>query len=801
MWRSLVARLTGGQKVVGSNPVIPTMYTFITILSILSAVLIVCIILTFRSEKPIATSTRRLMISAFFPVAANLTVVISHNQEISEFAYLVYFVSTNWMLAYALRFVTEYCGLNYRKTNWERLVGLLCGLDTVIMLFNPWFRHVFNIGKVSLGDGEIYYKYYSSWYHIYHLGFSYLLTAVCIGMLVVKIVKTSALYREKYVVILFSTLVVAGWEMYYLINRSVLEYSMISYALFPILVCFFALAYKPYIATYRLFGEVLTNISEAILFYDPDNVCIYANRRGKELLDYVGKSLDEAWDYAIEVLAAGDEFTMEDIMKEGFFQCVRDYTVGDEIFTFDLELQRIYDKKEHPVGAFITARDRTEEQRRINKERYQATHDTLTGLYNAEYLYSRVEKMLIEYPDRRYVVVVSDIKSFKMVNDIYGRKIGDEILISIAKQVQEKAEEPTLYGRIAGDKFGLIMPRERFTEDLFTESVKRIASDMDRDKDMFYPIVIHVGVYEVVDRRIPPSVMFDRAFMALGTIKNDMQKRVAYYDANLRENMLWEQRIAGSIDLGLGEDQIMPYLQPQVDKEGNIQGVEMLARWMHPTEGFLKPRRFLPTLEKNGYIVRLDQYMWEKACQIIKRWEKVGWDDLYISVNISPVDFFFIDVVEDFRVLIEKYDLDTSKLRLEITENTMMYDPKRRIEAIDALRDLGFIIEMDDFGHGFSSLNMLKDMPIDVMKIDMAFLEETRDMYRANLILESIISLATRLEIPVITEGVETKEQIHMLSEMGCEMFQGYYFARAIPVAEFEERFMKNGNYQIIREL
>jgi len=296
-------------------------------------------------------------------------------------------------------------------------------------------------------------------------------------------------------------------------------------------------------------------------------------------------------------------------------------------------------------------------------------------------------------------------------------------------------------------------------------------------------------VYEVTDRRIPVSVMFDRAYMALMTIKNDMQKRVAYYDSNLREDMLWEQRIAGSIDVGLEQNQIVPYLQSQVLSDGTIIGAEMLARWQHPTEGFLKPRRFLPTLEKNGYVVRLDQFMWEQACRTIKRWEESGWDELYISVNISPVDFFFMDVVDEFCNLIKKYDVEPGKLRLEITENTMMYDAKRRIESIEKLREHGFMVEMDDFGNGFSSLNMLKDIPLDVIKIDMAFLEETRDEERAREILESMISLAKRLEIPVITEGVETKEQLDFLTEMGCDMFQGYYFSRAVPISEFEHRY------------
>ena len=273
----------------------------------------------------------------------------------------------------------------------------------------------------------------------------------------------------------------------------------------------------------------------------------------------------------------------------------------------------------------------------------------------------------MENPDQRYVVVTLDIKGFKMVNDIYGRKTGDEILINLANQIRERASEDTIYGRIGGDKFGLIMNRKNFDEHIFEDGVRRVKSDMDKERDMFYPIIIHVGVYEVTDKRIPPSVMFDRATMALVTIKNDMQKRVAYYDVNLRENILWEQRIAGSIDTGLEEEQILAYVQPQVSLDGTIKGVEMLARWMHPTEGFLKPRRFLPTLEKNGYIVRLDQYMWEKACKTIKSWEAEGWDDLYVSVNISPVDFFFIDVVDVFVSLVEKYEIDPKKLRLEIT--------------------------------------------------------------------------------------------------------------------------------------
>ena len=782
----MVARLTGGQEVVGSNPVIPTMYTFVIILSVLAVLLLVSIVLTYRSKKPIVSSTRRLMISALFPVIANIIITLSENYNLSEVGYLIYFISTDWLLIYAVRFVTEYCGYPYRGTWLERTLGMLGGIDFIMLLGNHWFHNAFGLSEVVLENGHIYYKYYSLWYHGIHLAFSYFMTAALVILLIMKLTHTAAIYREKYFVMLGTVLVIGVWELYYVVNKSILEYSMISYAVLPVIVAFFALVYKPYFATYRMFKEVMLNISEAIFFNDDKNDCIYINRRAKEILDYVGKSQEEAWDYAVEVLAGGDVYVMEDIMNEGYFQALRNYTFGEESFTFELELQKLTDKKGRYVGSFITAKDRTEEQKRLDKERYQATHDSLTGLYNADYLYTRIEKMLMEDPNHRYVIVASDIKSFKMVNDVYGRKVGDEILINIARQIEALSTKYTIYGRIGSDKFGLIMRRENFSESLFNTQVKKVTM---LNTEMIYPIVIHVGVYEVTDRRIPVSVMFDRAYMALMTIKNDMQKRVAYYDSNLREDMLWEQRIAGSIDVGLEQNQIVPYLQSQVLSDGTIIGAEMLARWQHPTEGFLKPRRFLPTLEKNGYVVRLDQFMWEQACRTIKRWEESGWDELYISVNISPVDFFFMDVVDEFCNLIKKYDVEPGKLRLEITENTMMYDAKRRIESIEKLREHGFMVEMDDFGNGFSSLNMLKDIPLDVIKIDMAFLEETRDEERAREILESMISLAKRLEIPVITEGVETKEQLDFLTEMGCDMFQGYYFSRAVPISEFEHRY------------
>ena len=379
---------------------------------------------TKKSKKPISTVMFQLMVSALFPVASNVIILVSQDATLGGWGYACYFVSTDWMLVYMLRFCAEYCDYPYRRTKWERLVGLLAGLDTVMVFLNPVLNHCFKMEQVVLDGGHIYFKYESLWYHYIHLGLSYAIVAACMIIVIVKTMKTSALYREKYLVIEFSIIVVAVWEMYYILNKSVLEYSMISYLTMAILIYFFAIEYKPYIATYRMFNEVVTNITEAIFFFDDNYKCIYVNRRAKELFEIDGKSIDQedamagAWEYAKEVLTNG-ETTIDDILNEGYFQCIRNFTVNSEKYTYDIEFQKVFDKKERHAGAFLAVKDRTEEQRRLDKERYQATHDSLTGLYNADYMFTRIEKMLIENPDQRYVAVTSDIKGFKMVNDIY----------------------------------------------------------------------------------------------------------------------------------------------------------------------------------------------------------------------------------------------------------------------------------------------------------------------------------------------------------------------------------------------
>jgi EAL domain-containing protein (putative c-di-GMP-specific phosphodiesterase class I) len=280
--------------------------------------------------------------------------------------------------------------------------------------------------------------------------------------------------------------------------------------------------------------------------------------------------------------------------------------------------------------------------------------------------------------------------------------------------------------------------------------------------------------------------MFDRAHLAQKSIKNEYNTHIAIYDDKMRDQVLWGQKISAELEEALKQRQIVPYLQPIVNNNGKIIGAEALVRWIHPTEGFLPPFTFIPIFEKNGMIAEVDKYIWRSACEILSSWTNEK-SKLFISVNISPKDFYFMDVYAEIKNLVDEYKIEPSRLRIEITETVMMTEAESRMAILSKFRDSGFIVEMDDFGSGYSSLNQLKDMPLDVLKIDMKFLSKAQDNAKAETILRNVLRLSSDLGLFSLTEGVETEDQYKMLNDMGCNLFQGYYFAKPMSVTDYEK--------------
>lgn len=419
------------------------------------------------------------------------------------------------------------------------------------------------------------------------------------------------------------------------------------------------------------------------------------------------------------------------------------------------------------------------------KLEYRLNYDSLTKAYNRYGFYKNAQKLIKEHTDTEYCLILSDIKSFKLINEIYGENIADKILIDEVNIIRQKMKGNSVLGRLNGDIIAMVIPKEYLSEKEFSDMIKLLS---DRYSNKNFRLHIYLGVYYIKDVNETIRQMVDKVSLVIMKSKGNMSNYILYYDENSYRNDIFKQQLIGEFETALNENQFCMYLQPQTDKDGNMLGAEALIRWNHPNMGLIMPGAFIECFEDAGLIYRLDNYIWEEAAKQLKTWKDSGYN-YYISVNISAKDFYHIDVYQTFKNLVSEYGIDTDKLHIEITETALSEDKQEAHKTIERLHDEGFIIEIDDFGSGYSSFNFLKDVCADVIKIDRVFLKKSSHEERGEQILRSIISLSHDIGMDVITEGVENVDQLSMLAKMNCDWFQGYYFSKPITVGDFEEKY------------
>lgn len=403
--------------------------------------------------------------------------------------------------------------------------------------------------------------------------------------------------------------------------------------------------------------------------------------------------------------------------------------------------------------------------------------DILTNVYNKEYFLSEVEYILQENPDKKYDLICFDIDRFKLINDLYGTAGGDRLLQYIAKVYSDICMQyHWIIGRLHNDVFVILMERGSMSYEELTTAVSRQLESV----SVNVKIVLSFGIYPITDCHLSASVMCDRALMTSKSIKGNYETTYKIYQDVLRQNIMDEQTIINEMENALVNHEFVPYYQPKYNIEtGSIIGFEALVRWIHPQKGIIPPNQFIPLFESNGFISQVDFCIWEQVCQDLRRLLDKGYYVMPISVNVSRIELY-LNIKEKLLYLLDKYNVPIELLRLEITETAYTNNPEQLIEVVDKLRKQGFSILMDDFGSGYSSLNMLKEVPVDVLKIDLNFLQDLQTSGKSEKILESVLIMSRKLSLSVIAEGVETKEQIDFLRSIGCLRAQGYYYSRPV---------------------
>ena len=530
------------------------------------------------------------------------------------------------------------------------------------------------------------------------------------------------------------------------------------------------------------------------------------------------------WDNADgwEILCTGDGFIKPDSWDDGIFE-LSNLVSKDYKFTYQCFLNAVRSKMSDTLSiisnnkqtmSIVVAFDRNDDSAYYKIICYSGEEDfrgkyknllvriepldaegsyryrlsqTITNDKNPQSFNDEVARIFKRYPDRKYALIQFDTVNFKMLNKQYGESFGDELLSFFIDNLNHICDDDQLYVRLTADVFMILTPYDDVDDILMLiDKIKHVLSGY---KGVDYRFVF--GISYVRDLKEPLRTYGDAAAIARQSVKGNALKYYAFYDDHMIDGVSSDKWIEDRMEKALDNREFVMYLQPKYDiANEKIVGAEALVRWVHPDKGIIPPNDFIPLFERNGFIVKLDQFMWEEACKTLDSWIKTNKPMIPISVNVSRKHMTSNDIyIHYLNNLILKYGIDKKYLELEITETL---DDSYMNNTIQHLKKNGYTLLMDDFGSGYSSLNTLKDTQFDVIKIDRGFLCDFIDSERGKSIIKHIISMSKEIGLDIVAEGVETLEQTKFLIDCGCNVAQGFYYAKPMTVADFNKRYFDN---------
>ena len=554
------------------------------------------------------------------------------------------------------------------------------------------------------------------------------------------------------------------------------------------------------------FHTVLESTGTVVIEYDWRNhVFVYANDLSKYLAgNYNHRSLwqvflsDMVADSAdVKALQDGLLMLANDREQTKYSKLVSLRTPTNHKHWFRMNVYKQVDAFGLAEKMIITFNDVHEEVLSNQKLLFQATRDELTGLYNRSGFIEKSAEMIAAQAPGFYVMSCVDIEKFKVINDQYGTKKGDDVLKQFASLLLTFFKNRGgVCCRVTADNFAALYPASLID----TPEIEEAHREMEKLDGSIPSLRFSAGRCLIDEKTLDISAIYDRATIAKHTVKGRYDTNIATYDESMRTSILRQQEITGQMKNALETGQFEVWLQPQFNHAtGLLIGSEALVRWRHPVEGIIAPGEFIPIFEQNGFVYEVDKFVWEQTCRLLRKWLDQNLRPVPVSVNISRYDVFRDDLVDIIKGLVKKYDLPMGLLRLEITESAFSKSTDQIINVVKAFIEAGFIVEIDDFGSGYSSLNTLKDVPAQVLKMDMRFLENDENAQRGGSIIESVVRMARWLGMSVIAEGVETIEQADYLKSIGCELVQGYLYARPTCIEEYEKLFAQ-GNIEPIQQ-
>lgn len=683
---------------------------------------------------------------------------VSNNFAVQSYFSGLEHLSVDWVLFFFLLFVTSVRKSTLKK---EFIIPwtILLGIDSLLLITNPAnglmadcvIRHGKHSDIVVLSPKMLF---------VFHLFICIIMAVGMIFELIRVMTKVSSYYRAKYATLLFAIFCLSLLNIgEAFIFETTVNYSRILYGICAILLYYGTYRFSPVRLLRKLEEYIDESIIDATVIYDNEGQLLRSNKMARTLFS---------------------ESDLADVTSLDVFltahQCESNTVEINNLF-YEISRNSLYDEKETFLATTFIFHDITKDKRILEREHRAANFDALTNCYNRRGFFEQAKQFLKECDETKgYAVMVSGICDFKGVNGLYGTEAGDIILKDIAGRFHAFHHRfPMLYARTGEGKFSSILPF-----DCIDEVVNDLADFFVKIRDDF-SIRVNVcnGFVIIGDNKDSIGHCYEQALLALNRCKKRADTALLEYSKDMATEQYRKQLIFSEMHTALEKEQFYIEYQPQIDmKKKEVSGAEALVRWNHPILGKVSPVEFIPLFEANGFITRLDRFVWEEAAKTLKNLFDSGYTGS-ISVNVSRIDIESIDVTAEFKKLVEKYDIPISCFHIEITESACS-DRKTVFETLMSLRGEGFVVEIDDFGSGYSSLNTLVHIPFDAVKLDMEFMRNNISDDRSDVVIKSIVDMVHELGAIATVEGVETEENLKNVGFFGGDVIQGYYYSRPI---------------------
>ena len=679
-----------------------------------------------------------------------------------------------WLFFSFYIYMKHYLNISHNKLLFKVLVALVL-IDSILMLTNISTNWIMEFKRVTVPSdysaliSGTYFIMDNKWYYYVHIIMCYSLVIPTIYYTIRQWIITARIYRVKYMSLTICMFVAIIINISFIVLKQFyIDLSALMYGLISYYALLFTVNFTPKILISKLTKIIVNNMQDGLVVFDSNGEFFHSNVKMSEIFVSFSKR-NTYYDFKTKYC----NVPLDNIPH--MFEMVS----NGKRYYYKVTHTTFVDKQNKIEAYYYIFHDVTFEMETVKEREYTLHHDNLTGVYSRAYFLEEAKTFVKE--DKEYYLLVTNFEQFRLYNELYGAEAGDDLLRKMAKVLYDMGlKYNILYARMESDHFAICLEKELYNQlgfaNVLIDKFKKYENNQ---------VILKIGICPLDEVNVISA--YDRAIFTIHHFKDNIEQRYGFYSSSIKSKVVRENLLMTEFDKSIQNKYFTIYLQPQINyRNGKLIGAEALVRWIHPELGMISPFEFITIFEKSKYISRLDLYVWEEACKYLDKCNKSGYNNLSLSVNISRMDFYNMDVFEELKFLVEKYEISPSQLKLEITESAFMSNYSKIVTVIMKLREFGFLIEMDDFGSGYSSLNTLREIPIDIIKLDMKFLSKGNYTPKSIEILDSTISMAHRLQLPVIAEGVETYEQAEMLSRMNCELIQGYYHAKPMPISDFD---------------